>query len=427
MAKSRIQAVLLIHGIGEQRPMDTLRGFVQEAWVRNTKAHRKGPKADAVWNKPYTLSENFELRRLTTGVNAEGIRTDFFEFYWAHLMHGTKPGHVLAWAAGLLLRPSGKVPAHLRGAYWFLWLVIVSVAASAAYFAFGPSVPRFPPWLPLVASTLVLPFIYWGMRKVVGDAARYLHVAATNVHRRHEIRAAGVKALKSLHEQGYDRILIVGHSLGTVIGYDILSHAWAGWNAEILEAPQVHAERDAFNELVAGESPPDPDAMRAAQGRCFREAVANGSTWRVSDFITLGSPLAHAEILLARDRDELRTKFEEREFPRCPPQLEEMQVAGATVKSFSYDTKEGSFLHQAAPFALTRWTNLYFPAKALVSGDLVGGPVAPVFGAAVKDVPVKTGKWGGLFSHTFYWAPHGKDTHVDALRDAVNLLDTDAA
>ncbi len=98
MAKSKRQAVLLIHGVGEQRPMDTLRGFVQEVWGRNTPVHREGPGADAVWSKPYTLSENFELRRLTTGVNADGVRSDFFEFYWAHLMHGTGPGHVLAWA-----------------------------------------------------------------------------------------------------------------------------------------------------------------------------------------------------------------------------------------------------------------------------------------------------------------------------------------
>jgi len=33
MLKDKKQAVLLIHGIGEQRPMDTLRGFVETVWT----------------------------------------------------------------------------------------------------------------------------------------------------------------------------------------------------------------------------------------------------------------------------------------------------------------------------------------------------------------------------------------------------------
>ena len=49
--KSR-QAVLLIHGIGEQRPMSTLRSFVA-ALVGNS-----------FRSKPDDLSKSFELRRL---------------------------------------------------------------------------------------------------------------------------------------------------------------------------------------------------------------------------------------------------------------------------------------------------------------------------------------------------------------------------
>jgi hypothetical protein len=33
--------------------------------------------------------------------------------------------------------------------------------------------------------------------------------------------------LEALHDKDeYDRIVIVGHSLGSVIGYDITTHAW---------------------------------------------------------------------------------------------------------------------------------------------------------------------------------------------------------
>ena len=38
------QAVLLIHGIGEQRPMDTLRGFVDTVWTSDASQQRQhGP------------------------------------------------------------------------------------------------------------------------------------------------------------------------------------------------------------------------------------------------------------------------------------------------------------------------------------------------------------------------------------------------
>src|SRR5262245_47191859 len=112
------QAVLLIHGIGEQRPMDTLRGFVDTVWSKDKGIHNPHATVpDAVWSKPYELSEEFELRRLTTPDNRAHIRTDFFEFYWAHLMDGTQVGHVVAWARSLLLRSPGKVPGHLMLLY----------------------------------------------------------------------------------------------------------------------------------------------------------------------------------------------------------------------------------------------------------------------------------------------------------------------
>ena len=38
---SKKQAVLLIHGIGEQKPMDTLRGFVDVMWTSDTTIHHE--------------------------------------------------------------------------------------------------------------------------------------------------------------------------------------------------------------------------------------------------------------------------------------------------------------------------------------------------------------------------------------------------
>ena len=51
--------------------------------------------------------------------------------------------------------------------------------------------------------------------------------------------------------------------------------------------------------------------------------------------------------------------------------------------------------HHAAVFGPTRWTNLYFPSKLLLWGDLVGGELRSIFGPGVRDIPVSTRKWLG--------------------------------
>jgi hypothetical protein len=41
--------------------------------------------------------------------------------------------------------------------------------------------------------------------------------------------------------------------------------------------------------------------------------------------------------------------------------------------------------HHAAPFAVTRWTNLYFKSGVGgLAGDIVAGPVAPLFGPLAR-------------------------------------------
>ena len=63
MAKPKT-AVVLIHGIGEQRPMDTLWGFVRAAWTHD--AELVHATRNEVWSKPELVTGSFELRRITT-------------------------------------------------------------------------------------------------------------------------------------------------------------------------------------------------------------------------------------------------------------------------------------------------------------------------------------------------------------------------
>lgn len=423
------QAVLLIHGIGEQKPMDTLRGFVDTVWSRDTKIHNRFA-GSSVWSKPDTVSASYELRRLTTPKNTAGIRTDFFEFYWAHLMKGTSYGHVLSWARALLVRNPASVPRHLRMAWWLIVLLLVVAAGFAIYalLAFRGADAKLPAWLSATISLVLLPIGGFVVRAIVGDAARYLRPEPTNIQRRHEIRHAGVELLKTLHGRGYDRIIVVGHSLGSVIGYDILTYAWVDYNDKAYNTGDMRAlealERLAADRRAAATS----EELQAAQRRYFEEMRQHDNAWRVTDFVTLGSPLAHAAILLAKDAADLVTKQVARELPTCPPTIETSKKKGLEVHRFSFgDDDDHRVPHHAAVFGPTRWTNLYFPCHAIVKGDLIGGKLRAVFGSGIRDRDVRTSQRGGFFSHTLYWTyPRDAEeapSHITALREALDLAD----
>lgn len=454
--KEKKQAVVLIHGIGEQVPMDTLRGFVEAVWVtdkgtRNERAETSEQKmAQVAWSKPDEISGDFELRRITTVENREGKRTDFFEFYWAHLMEGTTLSHVGAWVKVLLMRSPRRVPQQLLGLWIALWMLVLMGLAGLTAKAAG--------WLPeegngiwwmgfvwlLIGGTVVGLFV-----NVAGDAARYLHVAPANIAIRRRIREAGIELLEKLHKSGkYDRIVLVGHSLGTVVGYDILTHLWPRYNAhtEIDSTPPTRPEAEtgdvALERLeemgreARSRGPLDVDAYQAAQRRYFEELRKRKKKWLVTDFVTMGSPLAHAEVLMASNKEQFVDKKREREFPTCPPQIE-----GTLRKErFTYWAKQTDesiaqwVPSHAAVFAPTRWTNLYFPCQKTLWGDLIGGPVAPAFGPGVKDVEVHTDMQWGLLTHTLYWsfpANHDKvaaaPSWIAALREALRICEEPAS
>jgi hypothetical protein len=225
----------------------------------------------------------------------------------------------------------------------------------------------------------------------------------------------------------------VGHSLGSVIGYDVLNYAWSQYNTDA--AKHADPEYTALTKLEeiaralqqggAVEGIKTVDDIQKAQRAYFNEMKSNGLRWRVTDFVTLGSPLAHAAILLARNGAALKTHLEDREFARCLPVLEQSTVAGKAMFRFSYPADERARTpHHAAVFAPVRWTNLFFPNTLLVHGDLVGGPLADVLGKAVRDVAVKTNRRAGFFTHTLYWTLSGGEaSHIKALRDALDLGD----
>jgi hypothetical protein len=215
-----------------------------------------------------------------------------------------------------------------------LWALIAAVAALLVVRPFEIA------WSASVGAVLLGVAGYFA-KEVVGDAARYLRPAAQNIQRRHEIRQAGIEVLEKLHERGYDRIIVVGHSLGSVVGYDVLNHAFSKLNTI---ARPVQAEEKALRALesLARSNTANAREVQVAQRAYFEEFVANGGRWRVTDFITLGSPLAHSEILLAENREDLQRKIEQREYPTCLPALEtKIRSNDPEERYFSYVPPKG--------------------------------------------------------------------------------------
>jgi hypothetical protein len=437
------QAVVVIHGIGEQRPMDTVRGFVDAVMPQPL-----NPKKPKFWSKPDPLSELFELRKLTTPQSRSMPPTDFYEYYWAYQAEGTKVVHVISWAWALLVRRPKDVPKHLEFLWYTLWSLILATAGLMAAAPWATKTFRVvnltikDNYLLSALTSLALLVISGFIVNYVGDAARYLNPSPTNIEMRRRIREEGIKLLKKLHEPllGYNRIIVVGHSLGSVIAYDIVKNLWPQSNTkhacpDTLHQESLHQLEKTGKELQANATPQLAEQFRDEQGALWHEERGLEVPWLVTDLITAGSPLAHAELLLARTRQELHDRQQERELPTCPPVQDDGSYSYRLDYSVSGMKRSIYALHHGAPFACTRWTNLYFPAALGFFGDLVGGPLSGVFGQGVRDVAVDSAEWGGWLKHTplihtHYWSkqtvPPGKQDDektwaLNALRTALAL------
>jgi hypothetical protein len=453
--KPRKQAVVLIHGIGEQRPMETLWQLVHTCW---TSVPREDGKARAVYSEPDEVSGIFELRRLSTNENTRGKRTDFFEYYWAHLMHGNRFGHVVSWLGRLALRPREQVPPSLQKAWRVLQLPLFAGGAIAVIFAATLVQALLVPGLagPFEAMAVFVGLLWIAilvaeklfLTPVLGDAARYLSRGPGDIQRRQDIRAKGLALLDELHASGkYDRIILVGHSLGGLIGYDLLTNMWARRNRRMdregLIQQAIEAGEAAARALLEAPGDETRAAWRAAQRRLFdalRDAPVGDQEplWLVSDFVTLGAPLAHAQTLLAETLQEFEAALKRRELATSPPHFEAFEGGRSR---FSYCRQYGlsddpdagpRAPHNAAVFAAVSWTNIYFPSQGVLRGDLVGGAAANVFGPGVRDIAARAPRYGGWTPHLQYFdleadaRPWGDPSWLDhrvALREGVALED----
>src|SRR5262245_15937425 len=442
------QAIVIIHGIGEQRPLETLKNFV-----------RSFRREETFYSKPERLTDSFEarrikLRKLEDERDGENwIETDIYEYYWAHMLFGMRWRPLMTWARRVVVRAwraggtNGKAGQRLHNprilssrkfvrvslaALVLIGAVLLVILGPLGIVVFG---------LVLIALLALLDWVSdHALLRVVGDISRYLDVEPRNIGQRHAILQGGIALLKALHAERsdlegdaapyvYDRIVVVGHSLGSVIGYELIKHYWAQVNRYLtisnaiperltrLEAAQLEPDSCQVTEIFQKQQ----FALWRELGRSMEKDSQLASRalvpprWLVTDFVTLGSPLTYGAILQAVSAADFSEKTRLRELPTCPPNRSTRDRPGGFAVHLFYEAAghendKTLILHHAAPVALTRWTNFFY------QGDPVGGKLANIFGYGIRDIQVSEGRLtgppgaggrrcNGLQLHMRYWPP----------------------
>lgn len=439
-------------------------------------------------------------RAFTTEVDASAIfpitwQTDTFSLGWnGHFTaaFAIAAAYALFWLAAQNILPKflneriTRQPEKLRVVthvgflfvhlvMWFTWCVflhsaILEGSAWPAYWMFMATVFALPSLAVLLVAAnraFLIP--------VLGDSARYLSPVPDNIEARQKIRETGVQFLESLHkDRPYDRIIVVAHSLGSIVALDILKQLWArrvdDLHTSDLSKLLTKVE-DAATDLNAAVATSGPEttsvecarqAFRLAQSNYAKalrkkdvdESKVTEKAWLISDFITLGSPLTYAPFLLADTDNDFRRRLAKFEIPSCPPSREildgENYLRGDDGL-FVYNKrspKEGKTFagpRHGALFAAVRWSNLYFATPGMVTGDLIGGELGSKFGYGIDSYTICERPGTVMFAHNEYWkwqprsGTEGKTghqiraalmdeqvpEHVVALRAALNLSDAD--
>ncbi|WP_255604839.1 hypothetical protein [Mycolicibacterium xanthum] len=375
---------------------------------------------------PLELTDSYEARRYVS----PSAGADLFEYDWSYLMTSTRYAGFVPALARVFLRLPRHVPDQLFGIWRLAWTVllvplallvgllmfggyflhsgvagwIVGLVTSVVVLSIGLAVLRTAPRV-LTRSFLTTGFV---------NVARYFDPAPDSHAVRHAIRGGLVDLLYSLHQGRYARIVVMGHGIGGCIAYDALTTLWA-------ETHELHAGSDetastglpslgrleeAADGLAAGPATDGAvEEFQAMQLALWQDLRTVGNPWLVTDFVTLGTPMVFADLLLARPpmlsglsradgrRRELFDRLTRRGVVvRCPPRSEALPVDVAGYGPASYRSGTGgtpTVLGAQSPFAVTRWTNLWFPVRrGSIRGDWFGGGLGALFGPGIRDIAV---------------------------------------
>ncbi len=402
------QAVVIVHGMGEQRPLDMLNGFIDAALpIQGVVIGDEEPR---FYSRPDEVADSYESRRLLApgrlyedGTEAYA-QTEFFEYHWAHEMQGNKFSDLFTTLRRMLLQRPSRVPSGLLGIWWISWLFIIGVVVALYAIGFDfTDAGVAPVVVALLGGGVAASLVSWVLTNFLPgkisstfvDVVRYLDTSPRSYAVRKAIRRGMVDLLHGLHETGrYQRIVVVAHSLGAYIAYDGISFLWTLMNQEHCAAakgemdPEVRRMLESAAEALLNETSDDPSTFRDLQRDLWLEYRRQGNPWLITDFVTVGTPMYMADQLMTNDETDFSAKVDRRQIDTCPPRRD-LPSLSADRTFYSYPYKGGPVLYHAAPFAVTRWTNLWFPAHWGFFGDWFGGALRPLFGSGIKDVAVQ--------------------------------------
>lgn len=403
-------AVVFVHGLLERRPMDVLDDFAKTVLAPDGGRWEYFPQ-------PVEITDSYEARRYV----APAAGVDLYEYDWSFLMTSARYAGFVSALARLFLRRPRHVPDQLFGIWRLAWLVLlVPLAVLVGLFVVGGYFLHtgVAGWLIGVATSVVVLTVVLAVFRTLPRAltrsflttgfvnvARYFDRVAPESHAaRRAIRGGLVDLLYTLQQGRYARIVVVGHGIGGYIAYDALTALWA----ETHELRALPAERpeglgslsrleNAADRLVVGG---DLDDFQAAQFALWQDLRTQGNPWRITDFVTVGTPMALADLFVGRPpiigglgssdggRGELFDRLTRRGVVvRCPPRSEALTVDEAGPGAASYGS--GGALGAQSPFAVTRWTNLWFPVRrGSIRGDWFGGALRPLFGPGIREIAV---------------------------------------
>jgi hypothetical protein len=330
--------VVIIHGMGEQRPLETLNEFIAAA----LKAAADGKPA--FYSRPDLVTDSYEARRYLApaAMGNDGVedhaQTEFYEYHWAHLMVGNKLTDLWPTFRRLLLQGPSRVPSGLIGLWVLVWLLIVG---AVLFFWLGPG-SHFD-LATVTLSGLISGIIGGGVVAVLltflvadvipgwltssfVDVVRYLDTSPRSYAVRHQIRKGIVDLLAGLHDaHRYQSTVVVAHSLGSYIAYDAISFLWGQMSGEHRGPPRIPVKggqqpdglrqlEEVASALLAGQA--DADAYQAAQRSLWRVCARMAARGRARDELLRrhGSKhgTTHGHLLAFGDRSDVESAWKGR-------------------------------------------------------------------------------------------------------------------
>lgn len=434
----KAQAVIFIHGIGEQFPMDNLR-LLAKAVHKELQAKDESEKDAKLRSKPDHFSDILEARVLSLSETPNRPRTDFFEYYWAHKSPSKSIMDTLSWIYKIFLTGKTDFPKRLTSAINFAKLLLLLVfTLLLVLLLLG--------YLDIVGVVLQKSAIYgllfsgvaflirFYFVNYLGDASNYLSFKPANIEARNEIIKEGMDFYNSLVDsEMYDRVIIIGHSLGSIIGYDIITNLWEVNYTKIAKGDsEFEQERlTTLNSIIQGEKNETGKTYQELQFDTFKEYTKYLDKWLISDFISLGAPISYIDFLTIGSVpfDELITN---EEIHLSPPVLDSSTGDIFFNRPYHIKGKKEIFnlITKTSSFAIIRWTNIFFKkdfiggkAKRLFDKDFIEGKTKRLIDKGVKDVPIPNGRnWFPLNpkGHSNYWQEESP-TAIKELVDALYL------